>query len=69
MSIYNPQKYLDHKIHKMSTFLPFHFHLLRELYVKSLYVSKFQHNQYVTLSFLCRDLRLSSYRIFISLGN
>jgi hypothetical protein len=26
-------------------------------------------NQYFTLSFSCRDLRFSSYRMFISLGN
>jgi hypothetical protein len=30
------KKYLDHKIHKIPTFLSFHFHLLRELHVKSL---------------------------------
>jgi hypothetical protein len=27
MSIYNHKKYLDHKIYKMSMFLPFHFYL------------------------------------------
>jgi hypothetical protein len=69
MSIYNIKKCLDHKILKVPTFLPFHFHLLHELHVKSLYVSKFQHNQYFTLSFSCGDLRLSSYRMFISLVN
>jgi hypothetical protein len=56
-------------MHKLSTFLLFHFHLLRELHVKSLQVSKFQHNQYFTLSFLCGGLRLSSYKLFISLDN
>jgi hypothetical protein len=56
-------------MHKMSTFLLFHFYLLRELHVKSLQVSKFQHNQYFTLSFLCGDLRLSAYKMFISLDN
>jgi hypothetical protein len=29
-------KKLNYKIHKMPTFLPFHFHLLRELEVESL---------------------------------
>jgi hypothetical protein len=37
MSTYNPQKYLDHKIHiKLVVFLSFHFQLLRKLHVKSL---------------------------------
>jgi hypothetical protein len=34
MSMYNPQKYLDHEIHNIPVFVSFH--LLRELYVKSL---------------------------------
>jgi hypothetical protein len=59
MSTYNPPKYLDHKIHNMIVFLSFHFHLLCELHVKSK----------STLSFSCGDLRLYSYRMFISLGN
>jgi hypothetical protein len=63
MFIYNPPKYLDHKIHNMIVFLSFHFHLLCELNVKSLYVSRF------TLSFSCGDLKLYSYRMFISFGN
>jgi len=50
-------------------FLLFHFHLLRELHVKSLYVSKFQHNQYFSLSFSYGVLRLSSYIMFIGLRN
>jgi hypothetical protein len=33
----------------MLVLLSFHFHLLRELHVKSLYESKFQHNQYFTV--------------------
>jgi hypothetical protein len=48
ISTYSSQKYLDYKIHKMLVFLPFHSYLLRELHVKSLHVSKFQHNQYFT---------------------
>jgi hypothetical protein len=51
MSKYNPLKYLDHKIQNMLVFLLFHFHLLCELHMKSLQVSKFQHNQYFALSF------------------
>jgi hypothetical protein len=35
----------------MLVLLPFHLHLLRELHVKSLYESKFQHNQYFTYHF------------------
>jgi hypothetical protein len=35
MSIYNPQQCLDHKIHKLLTFLSFHFDL-GELHMKSL---------------------------------
>jgi hypothetical protein len=58
MSTYNPQKCLDHKIYKMSTFLPFHFHLLSELNVKSLKVSKFQHNQYFSSSFFMWGLEV-----------
>jgi hypothetical protein len=34
MFIYNPPKYLDHKIHNMILFLSFHFHLFCELHVK-----------------------------------
>jgi hypothetical protein len=49
--IYNSQKHLDYKIHKMLVFLPFHSYLLRELHVKSFHVSKFQHNQYFTYHF------------------
>jgi hypothetical protein len=44
ISTYSSQKHLDYKIHKMLVFFPFHSHLLRELHVKSFYVSKFQHN-------------------------
>jgi hypothetical protein len=51
ISTYSSKKHLDYKIHKMLVFLPFHFHLLSELHVKSLYVSKFQHNQYFTYHF------------------
>jgi hypothetical protein len=58
MFTYHPQKHLDHKIHKMLVFLPFQFHLMCKLHVKSLYLSQFQHNQYFTLSFSCGDLRL-----------
>jgi hypothetical protein len=31
-------------------------------------VSNFQRNQYFTLSFSCREFRLSYYRMFITLG-
>jgi hypothetical protein len=48
---YSYQKHLDYKIYNMVAFLPFHFHLLRELHVKSLYASKFQHNHYFTYYF------------------
>jgi hypothetical protein len=53
----------------MLVFLPFRSYLLRELHVKSLHVSKFQHNQYSTYHFSCGDLRLSLNRLFISFGN
>jgi hypothetical protein len=66
---YNPKKCLDHKIHKIASFLLFHFHLLHKLHVESLWVSKFQHNQYFTLLFSYGHLGLSSYRMFITLGN
>jgi hypothetical protein len=39
------------------------------LHVKSLQLYKCQHNQYFILLFSFRNLRLSSYRMFISLGN
>jgi hypothetical protein len=55
MFIYNPPKYLDHKIHNMIVFLSFHFHLLCELNVKSLYVSRF------TLSFLVTYLHFDDF--------
>jgi hypothetical protein len=55
----NSKKCLDHKFHNVPGILLFHFHLLRELHVKSPYVSKFQHNQYFTLSFSHRDFILS----------
>jgi hypothetical protein len=51
----------------MSTFLLFYFHLLCELHVKSLLVSKFQHNQYFTLPFLCGNSRLSSIKCLLVL--
>jgi hypothetical protein len=51
MFINDHKKYLDHKSHKMLTFLPFYLQLLRELHVKSFYVSMFQHNQYFTYHF------------------
>jgi hypothetical protein len=57
-------QYLDYKIHRILVFLTFHTHLLRELHVKSFYVSKFQHNQYFTYYF-CGDLRLYLNRMFI----
>jgi hypothetical protein len=69
MSTCNPKKLLNHKNHKMPMFLPFHFQLLCELHLKSLCVSKFQHNQYFTLPFSFGDMRLSYYRMFISLAN
>jgi hypothetical protein len=63
------KKHLDYKIHKMLVFLSFHSHLLCELHVKSLYVSKFQHNQHFTYHFLCGDLRLFLNRMFICFGS
>ncbi|ONM41719.1 Pre-mRNA-processing protein 40A [Zea mays] len=53
----------------MLMFLPLHSHFLRELHVKSFYVSKFEHNQYFTYHFHVGDLRLSSNRMFICFGN
>jgi hypothetical protein len=52
----------------MLAFLPFRFHLLCELHVKSLYVSKFQHNQYFSYHFHV-GTKLSSNIMFISFGN
>jgi hypothetical protein len=55
----NSKKCLDHKFHNVSGTLSFHFHLLRELHVKSPHVSKFQHNQYFTM--ICVEWCLIRY--------
>jgi hypothetical protein len=68
ISTYSSQKHLGYKIHKMLVFIPLQFHLLCELHVKSLYVSKFQHNQYLTYHCYGGNLRLYSNRMFINFG-
>jgi hypothetical protein len=69
MSIYNHKKCLDHKIYMMPAFLLFHFHLLCELHVKPIYVSKFQQNQYFTYHFHVGSsgyLRIECLLVFVT---